>query len=78
MVTSSFRLISVWVLEVIAGVGVFGGQCQADAPGNVAGVDEVSGLFAISEDGNILSFSEAFGKDTDDTAFSSIALAFAA
>lgn len=63
--------------EVVAGVGVFGGQCQSDAPGNVAGVDEVSGLLTVSEDGNILSFSKAFGKDTDNAAFSPIALALA-
>lgn len=55
--------------EVVAGIGIWCGQCQADAPGNVAGVDEVSGLLTVSEDGNVLSFSEAFGKDADDTAF---------
>lgn len=42
--------------EVVAGVGVFGGECQADAFGDVAGVDEVSGLFPVSEDGNAFAF----------------------
>ena len=27
--------------EVVAGIGIWCGQCQSDAPGNVAGVDEV-------------------------------------
>ena len=62
--------------EVVAGVCVFGGKRQADAPGDVAGVDEVSGLFPVSENGNTFALGETFGEDADDAAFSPVALPF--
>lgn len=62
--------------EVVGGIGRFGRECIKDAVCDITGVDKVAGLISIAENGDTLPFGDAFRKDTDDAAFSAVALAF--
>ena len=63
--------------EVAAGVAGVGGEGLPDAPCDIAGVDEVPGLFPVAEDGDALTLRQPFGEDADDAALAAVALAFA-
>ena len=62
--------------EVVGGIGRFGRERVKDAVCDITGVNEVSGLISITENGDALPFCHAFRKDADDAAFSAVALAF--
>ena len=62
--------------EVVGGIGRFGRERIEDAVCDITGVNEVAGLISIAENGDTLPFGDAFRKDTDDAAFSAVALAF--
>ena len=63
--------------EVVGGIGCFGGERAKDAVCDITGVDEVTGLISIAENGDAFPFGDAFRKDADDAAFPAVALAFA-
>ena len=63
--------------EIVGGIGRFGRERIKDAVCDITGVDEVTGLISIAENGDAFPFGDAFRKDTDDAAFTAISLAFA-
>ena len=63
--------------EIVGGIGRFGRERIKDAVCDITGVDEVAGLISIAENGDAFPFGDAFRKDADDAAFTTIPLTFA-